>query len=324
MIDYPSILDAIRASANPMLRLFFQRMTPAELVEAGTFIGPDRLKPLIAIGACQPPLTPPATLDTMVVEPKPTPVVEQLGVETTMAAIMEIAFRTRVGAPALPAQASAIRAALALIAARRKTAPLLTMIDDVTRTVPQPSSVPLPLTDADYTAAAQRHGVEVIAIKAVAIVESGGKSGFDANGRPKILFEAHHFNDLTNGRFVVTHPHLATSTWAAARAFYSWDQYERLYEAMILDVDAALKAASWGKFQVLGQYHDGWPDVRSFVAAMYESEVNHLRSFEAHCAGSLMAALKRKDWLGFAAYNGNDQARYGPLIKNAYQALGGK
>lgn len=324
MIDYPSILDAIRASANSMLRLFFQRLTLTELVEAGTFIGPERLQPLIAVGGCQPPITPPATLDTMIVEPKPTPVVEQLEVETAMAAILDIAFRTRVGAPAMPTQAAAIRAALLLVAARRKTAPLLTMNDDVTRTVPQPTSVPPPLSDADYAAAAQRHGVEVAAIKAVAIVESGGKSGFDTMGRPKILFEAHHFNELTNGKFVATHPHLATSTWAAARAFYSWDQYERLYEAMVLDIDAALKAASWGKFQVLGQYHDGWPDVRSFVAAMYESEVNHLRSFEAHCAGSLMAALKRKDWLGFAAYNGKDQARYGPLIKNAYNSLVGR
>lgn len=39
MINYPKILDAIRASADPMLRLFFQRLTLAELVEAGTFIG---------------------------------------------------------------------------------------------------------------------------------------------------------------------------------------------------------------------------------------------------------------------------------------------
>lgn len=37
-----------------------------------------------------------------------------------------------------------------------------------------------------------------------------------------------------------------------------------------------------------------------------------------------MAALKRKDWLGFAAYNGNDQARYGPLIGNAYRSLAGR
>ena len=37
-----------------------------------------------------------------------------------------------------------------------------------------------------------------------------------------------------------------------------------------------------------------------------------------------MAALKLKDWLGFAAYNGSDQARYGLLIGNAYLSLGGR
>lgn len=33
MINYPEILDAIRASADPTLRLFFQRLTFADLVE---------------------------------------------------------------------------------------------------------------------------------------------------------------------------------------------------------------------------------------------------------------------------------------------------
>ena len=324
MIDYPPILDAIRVSADAMLRLFLQRLTLPELVEAGTFIGPVRLQRLIAVGACQPPITPQATNDTLTGEPERFPVSQQLEVEVAMAAILEIVFRVRVGAPASPALAKQIRLALAAVAGRRRTAPLLTMRDDVTKTVPTPSSVPPPLSDVDYAAAALRHGVEVAAIKAVAIVESGGKSGFDDLGRPKILFEAHHFNGFTNGRFAESHPHLATATWAAAKPFYSWDQYERLYEAMILDVDAALKSTSWGKFQVLGQYHDGWPDVRSFVAAMHVSEVNHLKAFEAHCAGRLMAALKRKDWLGFAAYNGSDQARYGPLIGNAYRSLGGR
>lgn len=176
-----------------------------------------------------------------------------------MAAILETAFRVRVGVPAPPPLAQKIRLALAAVAGRRRTAPLLTMNDDVTRTVPTPTSVPPPLSDADYAAAARCHGVEVAAIKAVAIVESGGRSGFDSIGRPKILFKALPFNRFTNCRFLVTHPHLATNTSRAARHFDNWDQYDRLYEAMIPDIEAALKSALWGKFQVLGSITMGGP-----------------------------------------------------------------
>lgn len=99
-----------------------------------------------------------------------------------------------------------------------------------------------------------------------------------------------------------------------------------MHEALLLDQDAALKAASWGKFQVLGRYHSGWADVRSLVAAMYVSEANHLRSFEAHCnASNLFGAVRTKDWLAFArGYNGPRQQGYDRRIAQAYAAAGGR
>ena len=91
-------------------------------------------------------------------------------------------------------------------------------------------------------------------------------------------------------------------------------------------MDAALKAASWGKFQVLGSNHDGWPDVRSFVAAMFVSEANHLKAFEAFCSKRhLFEKTRRKDWTGFAVgYNGQGQTGYADDIAAAYHRAGGR
>ena len=79
-------------------------------------------------------------------------------------------------------------------------------------------------TQGDYIAAAARHRITMAAIKAVAQVESGGRSGFDDQFRAKILFEAHHFRKYTVKRFDLSHPHLSCNR-QAGKKYYVWNQY---------------------------------------------------------------------------------------------------
>ena len=215
-----------------------------------------------------------------------------------------------------------VRADLVSISRRRTLSPLLSM-PDVTNTLPQAKPNPPAISDQDFEDVARRNRIEAAAIKAVSQVESGGRSGFDGFGRPKILFEAHHFGPLTKNKFDVTHPHLScpAAGLVHARRFYGWDQYERLHEALLLAPEAACEAASWGKFQVLGSNHNGWPDVFSFVTAMFQSEANHLKAFEAFCQdGKLFDALRSKNWRKFAlGYNGKSQVGYDALMAAAYK-----
>lgn len=172
----------------------------------------------------------------------------------------------------------------------------------------------LPLTDADIAAAAKRLNVEPAVIAAVAEVESAG-GGFLADKRPKILFEAHVFGRLTAHRHDASHPNISAPAWD--RSLYGASgahQYDRLAEAIKLDRNAALQSASWGRFQILGQNYSiaGVPDVERFVAAMCESENEHLKAFINFCsARDIIRYLAVHDWRSFTrVYNGPGQVDY--------------
>lgn len=67
------------------------------------------------------------------------------------------------------------------------------------------------MTDADYEGAAKELNVEVEAIKAFAIVESGGGGFFTHEKRklPKILYERHYFGRLTNNKYSAKYPDIS-------------------------------------------------------------------------------------------------------------------
>lgn len=100
-------------------------------------------------------------------------------------------------------------------------------------------------TPADIAAVAARLGCSVAQIRAVAAVESSG-SGFNSNGRPKMLFERHMFHRATAGRWS---PASFSNPVGGGYADSSWD---KLIAAAAHDPGAAFASASWGKFQVLG------------------------------------------------------------------------
>jgi murein DD-endopeptidase MepM/ murein hydrolase activator NlpD len=179
---------------------------------------------------------------------------------------------------------------------------------------------------ADFQAAARDLDVEVAAVRAVAEVESGGRTGFDDSKRPKILFEIHLFRTNTNQRYDASHPHLsAPYSSPRRRQSYAKNQYAVIREAFALNADAAVKSASWGMFQVLGSNYKmcGWSNVRQFVYDMYESEAQHLRSFLGFCRGAgLVRHLKTKNWASFArGYNGPAYRdnRYDTKMAQAYE-----
>lgn len=70
------------------------------------------------------------------------------------------------------------------------------------------------MTDADYVWAAKELGVEKPAIKAFAVVESGGSGFFVLNGKtvPKILYERHKFAALTKNKYSKNNPDISLPT----------------------------------------------------------------------------------------------------------------
>jgi LysM repeat protein len=187
------------------------------------------------------------------------------------------------------------------------------------------------LVASDFENAARELGVETAAVRAVAEVESGGRTGFDAAKRPKILFEIHLFRSNTNRRYDTSHPHLSAPYKSKRRrASYKKDQWVVINEAFKLDPEAAVKSASWGMFQVLGSNFKmgGWKTVRQFVSDMFISESQHMRSFLGFCrANNLVRHLKSKNWAAFArAYNGPDYASnaYDTKMANAYKRYSNK
>lgn len=187
------------------------------------------------------------------------------------------------------------------------------------------------LGPADLAEAAASLGVTVAHIKAVIAVESGGgwftdvraeildldgPGGFiDGEWLPKILFEAHLFSRYTGGRFDKMAPDLSSPSWNRALYIGGQAEWRRLHRAMLLDESAALRAASWGMFQILGANHRvcGYDSARAFAEAMKLGEREHLLAFVGFVKGNGLApALRANDWAAFArGYNGPSYETHG-------------
>lgn len=180
-------------------------------------------------------------------------------------------------------------------------------------------------TEQDIAAVAKELHCAPPAVHAVMLVEAAG-GGFLSDNRPKILFEAHVFGRITEHEYDDEHPNVSAPTWD--RSLYGATgahQYDRLAEAMELNESAALRAASWGMFQVLGMNFKacGFADVQAFVRAMCRDERAHLDAFVAFCKSTSCArSIAWREWAAFArTYNGPGQvAYYAGKLKDAYVA----
>ncbi len=189
--------------------------------------------------------------------------------------------------------------------------------------------VVMALTEGDYQNAATLLSVEMATIKAVSAVESKG-SGFLENGKPKILFEGHWFSKFTQGKYDKTHPTLSHPKWTKANYVGGAAEYGRYNTAKSLDASAAMKSASWGRFQIMGFNYTkaGYASVEAFVADMHKAESYQLGSFVNFLKATGMdAQLRSKDWPAFAKnYNGPKYAenKYDVRLQQAYNAFSAK
>lgn len=176
---------------------------------------------------------------------------------------------------------------------------------------------------ADYQSAADRLGVDVAAVKAVAEVESNGVTNWP-DGRPPILFESHWFGKLTGYRFNDSNPGVSSTKWNRALYIGGPKEYSRLEEAKALDESAALQSASWGAFQIMGfHWHAlGYESPQTFVEAM-QTAAGQLDCFVRFIEVNMPIkyALQQHDWDDFAVrYNGPGAVdTYAPKIRAAYE-----
>lgn len=188
-----------------------------------------------------------------------------------------------------------------------------------------------PLTKADIQAAAKELGCEPAIVQAVTLVEAP-RGGFipAPDNRPVILFESHQFHKFTNGKYDHSHPNISTASWVANYGATGKHQYDRLYEAININLKdpairtAALKSASWGKFQICGFNFSnaGCDTLEEFIEASVDSEASQLDLFISFVVNTgCDQYLINKDWSSFALhYNGVGQVEYyAGILKSNYQ-----
>ncbi|MER8882587.1 N-acetylmuramidase family protein [Mesorhizobium sp. M0816] len=179
------------------------------------------------------------------------------------------------------------------------------------------------LDDIDLPRLGALIGVGEDEIHAFLDVETLGH-GFDAQGRPIILFEPHVFFRNLSGakRAQAVAAGLAYQRWGEKP--YPRDSYPRLKAAGAIDETAALKSASWGLGQVLGENFRaaGYETVQDMVSDMMVDEELQLAAavnfIKFH---KLDIALRKHDWAAFAkGYNGAGFKKnaYDTRLANAY------
>ncbi len=108
-------------------------------------------------------------------------------------------------------------------------------------------------------------------------VETRG-SGFDSEGRPRILFERHKFYKYVAAGKRQRAINEGLANKRAGGYGKESAQYGKLARAMKIDARAALLSCSWGLGQVMGFNYRlaGYADVESMVRAFMDDEENQL------------------------------------------------
>ncbi len=170
------------------------------------------------------------------------------------------------------------------------------------------------LDDLDLPRIGSLIGVGEDELHAFLEVEAAG-SGFDKQGRPKMLFEPHVFYRNLSGakRTEAMKQGLAYHRWRPGQ--YPRDSYPRLKKAMLIDQNAALKSASWGLSQILGENHAivGFRTVGAMVKAFMEDEEVHVEAMVRFLiANHIDDDLRAHRWDVVArVYNGPGYAKHG-------------
>jgi len=180
---------------------------------------------------------------------------------------------------------------------------------------------PWALSSDGLAAMASKLGVFAAEIWTVLSVETSG-CGYLPDRRPQILYERHLFHRLTRGRYDDGDISDPSPGGYGARGAH---QYEGLGLAIAKDRNAALRSASWGIGQIMGENFAvaGFAEVEGMVVAMSRSEDEQLAAMGNFLLSQKMhTALRAHDWTTFArAYNGPNYAinRYDLRLNAEYQ-----
>jgi hypothetical protein len=190
------------------------------------------------------------------------------------------------------------------------------------------------ITQADYVKAAKELEIEVSALMAIAKKESGSHGAFYKEGEAVILYERHKmYSHLKASGFDVKdlandNPDLVNKTPGGYGKFST--QHSKLDKAKDIDESSAIKSASWGLFQVMGENYKwgGYKSPQELEKAMNTSEQDQLKLFVGFIKnknnGALIKALNDHNWEKVASlYNGtnwkNQNPDYAKKIQQYYE-----
>lgn len=180
------------------------------------------------------------------------------------------------------------------------------------------------LDDIDLPKLGYQLGVGEDELHAFIDVETRG-GGFDAQNRPRILFERHKFYKYLPAEKRAEAVNAGLASKSPGGYGKESEQYSKLARAINIDRRAALYSCSWGLAQIMGFNHRlaGYPSVDAMVEAFKADEENHLAAAVAFIkAAKLDDELRRHDWAGFAkGYNGENYRinRYDEKLAEAFQ-----
>jgi hypothetical protein len=189
------------------------------------------------------------------------------------------------------------------------------------------------LTDEEFEEIAIKLGVEKCVVKAITIVEVGGKNGFLKDGiTPKIRYEGHYMK-----RFISNDPKLKDLmevylSTGYDDVIYSYSErkkythgWDKLKKAIQINESYANQSASWGLGQIMGANYvqSGFNNISDFVEEQYSFK-GQISTFINFCAGDtkLLEAMKIKDFETVARiYNGKyyKDNNYHIQMSNAYE-----
>ncbi len=180
------------------------------------------------------------------------------------------------------------------------------------------------LTREQYDEAGKELGCNGKLLLAIAYQESNN-GGFRYMDRVSMLFEPTKFNFHSRYAFAWSHPELTGPQLGYGSYHHQWQMLEAAYW---LDPDAALKAASWGLFHLLGEDYSlaGYGSVRYFVQELIQSEKKQLNALVRFVQTKplLVKAMAQLDWANVARYyNGPGYKRnnYNVGLKDHYDTL---
>lgn len=192
------------------------------------------------------------------------------------------------------------------------------------------------LTEEDFKLLGLLLDCEPAALQTVQKVETGGRGGFFAPGKPAILFEGHIFwsqlrkRGIDPNAVVAGNENILYPKWEKGHYKGGLGEYDRLEQARKIDREAADASTSWGMFQIMGFNYAacGENSVVGFVKSMQESECKQLVLFGRFIRqAKILPALQAKDWATFARlYNGPAYAQneYDKKLVSAYEEFSHK